>query len=161
MNYIQKQATLFKLATIVRAVNHVKRVRMTKRAYGVGDNFEYIDRIPNQFFDKSTTKALVKGLQYRLKELQKQQAARLYDHDIYNGYKPDIYVSKYRYHYDPDKQAVNEMGLADYTKLVNDAIKSKNDKALQDVADYWSVRATIASPDARKKIQEALTKAGY
>lgn len=84
------------------------------------------------------------------------RASSLYEDKAYKGYKPDIYVSQYPLHWDSAKNDFNEMGLTDYTNLVNNAIKRRDRKALEDAANYWSVRATISSPEARAKLKKVL-----
>ena len=144
--------TLIKFAQVQNLINQHYRV---KRAYGVGDDFEYIDRLPYDGLQGGSKKELIRDLKRRLASLKKNYVNRLYNHPIYDGYPPEIYVSQHRYHED-DYGSPNEISLDAYTNLVNNALKSKKQEALENAASYWSMRASITDPKARKAIQQAL-----
>lgn len=130
---------------------------MIKQAYGVGDDFDYIDRIPYDQLAGSDKKELIKYLKKRLSSLNKDYTDRLYDNEAYAGYRPDIFVSQHKLHED-DYGVPNELSLSSYNDLVNKALKSKNLGELENAASYWSMRGTISDPKARKAIKKALEK---
>ena len=149
--------TLIKFAQVQNLIN---QHCMVKRAYGVGDDFEYIDRMPwyqaddPDSPDNPSIDAVIRGFKNQLAELDKAKV-RLYDAPPYDGYPPKMYVSKYRYHMD-DLGAPNEISLDRYIKLVNNAIKKRDLKKFQEAARYWSLRGAITDPKAQKAITKAL-----
>ena len=130
---------------------------MQKQAYGIYEDFEYIDRMPEPFIDASKPDSLVKGLYNRLKVLEKQRK-QLYNNEAYKGFAPDsINVSKYRWHFDENGKP-SEISLDDYKNMINTAFKTQDRKALEDAASYWSMRAAITSPEVQKKLKAVLKK---
>lgn len=144
--------TLIKFAQVQNLIN---QHCMAKLAYGVGDDFEYIDRIPYCGIMGDDKKDLIKYLRRRINSLKNIYAKKLYDHAAYEGYPPDIFVSQHDYHED-GYGVPNEISLSAYNDLVNSALKSKSLGELENAAGYWSMRGTISDPKARKAIQKAL-----
>lgn len=157
---MKNKQVLVKLAQIKLAINYVLRERqMTKQAYGVGDDFEYIDRMPwlgsyTEEGDSDDVDSYIKEFKGQLADLAEMRK-QLYDAPPYAGYTPEMYVSKHRYHMN-DWGWPSEIKLDKYIQRVNQAIEKRDRRKLQDLAKYWSIRGAITDPKAREAITKAI-----
>ena len=130
---------------------------LVKTAYGSGDDTGYIGRVPEPYWSGDSSK-IPEHLKSRLEKIRALVGRPLYGDD--GPVAGKIHLSRYKYHWNPDTNAEDQISLEDYGKLVEDAIASNDEGKLRDAEDYWSmlVEASEAGEGVDKS---AAYKAGF
>lgn len=118
---------------------------LLKVAYGSGDEYGYIDEVPGGLFDASTKDARER-LKARLEALNGLVGRPLYGES--GGFPVKrVSLSKHRWHTNPSTGGVDEIDLADYARLVEDALSGSDSGKLGDAAEYWSMNVDTGRTD--------------
>ena len=145
--------------SFIKAARHILRTRMIKQAYGYADDYAEFDWMADSPYDltpDASTKEIIKALEARLANLRKDKVS-FSDAPPYQGIPMDMALSKYKYHIN-DNDEIEELPVDDYITQSEKAIKTKDRKALEDLASYMYYSKVIPESARTRDLKKALRK---